>query len=281
MKGILTVLLLMLLTQACYTTTRNPDSGAYYDGYHEQSAQEDSEYIETVPLQTGYNYYQYDPYYMDRYSIMDYNRAWYWRSMYRPYYHRNDWRFSFYFGYNSYNPHYSIYDHYLYDPYYYQWQDYYYWNDFYTLNAGYPGYFYQPYSYYPNTHIHVQTGNRTSSNSNRPYGRLSQTSSGSMGTSPNPLPYLIPNIAIIPTTGSRSSGIVERIKRNLGVSIESGKDKKRSGGKSESVRRTSKESSKSKHTAKSSRSARSVPKSRPPKSSSGTSGKSKTTKKDS
>ena len=287
MKGILTVLSLMLSMQACYTTTRNPDSGAYYDGYHEQSVQAeetdqvDSEYTETETLRTGYNYYHYDPYYMDRYTLMDYNRAWYWRSMYRPYYHRNDWRFSFYFGYNSFSPYYSFYDHHFYDPYYYHWQDYYYGNDFYTLYSGYPGRFYQPYSYYPNTYIYVQSGNTTSSNSNRTYGRLSQTSSGNVVSSPNPLPYLIPNIAIIPTKGSKSSGIAERIKRKLGVSIESGNNKKRSGGKSGTVKKTNKESSKSKHTAKPSRSARSVSKSSPPKSSNGSSGKSKKTKKDS
>ena len=339
MKGILTVLFLMLFVQACYTTTRNPESGAYYDGYHEQSAQEaetdqgDSEYAETEPLQTGNNYYQYDPYYMDRYSLRDYNRAWYWRSMYRPYYHRNDWRFSFYFGYNSYSPYYSLYDHHFYDPYYYQWQDYYYWNDFYNVYAGYPGSFYQPYSYYPNTYVYVQSGNPGSSNSYRSYGRLSQTSSGSAVTSPTPLPYLIPDIAIIPTTGSNSSvtheakkkkyaipiesgynkkragkvgirpdplpylipniaiiptkgskgsGIVGAIKKKLGISIESGHNKKRSGsGKSESVRRTNKKSSKSTHTVKPSRSTKRVPKSRPPKSSRGTSSKKNTTKKDS
>ena len=105
---------------------------------------------------------------------------------------------------------------------------------------------------------------------------------GSVRTSPDPLPYLIPNIAIIPTKGRKGSGIVNAIKKKLGISIESGHNKKRSGsGKSESVRRTNKKSSKSTHTVKPSRSMRKVPKSRPPKSSSGTSSKRNTPRKDS
>jgi len=202
-----------LLFQGCFSAARNPDNNAYYDGFHESSAVEikeiekpESEYQEPDETVKEYNYY-YDPYYMNRFNMMRYDNAWYWRSMYRPYHHRYDTRFSFYFGYNQGPVRYYGYDnYYYYDPFYDYAYDFYYYDDFYyPFYSSYPGYFYQPHTHYTQRQIRTGSGNSQGSNPVRKYNRLRHTGSTTSVNNPNPVPYYIPIIKTITTTEKGNS----------------------------------------------------------------------------
>ena len=205
------IFILFILFLGCYTTTRNPNQRTYYDGFRESESVETNVAETEVVYEDADNsvteYYYYDPYYMNRYMMTRYDHAWYWRGMYRPYQYRHHRNYSIYFGYSS-GPRWdSWYDYYSYDPYYdYYWDDYSYWSDYYSPHYNYYGSIYRPYSYYPRTIVYVTEGSSGSSYQRSSYERLSQTSGGVSPANPNPVPYYIPNIAIIPPYNSGKPG---------------------------------------------------------------------------
>ena len=246
-----------ILFLGCYTTTRNPNQSTYYDGFRESESAEADEaetevfYENSDEIVTANQYYYYDPYYMNRYMITRYDHAWYWRGMYRPFGYRHDRNFSIYFGYSSRPTCNSWYDYYSYDPYYDCYlDDYSYWNDYYSPYHNYYGSIYRPYSYYPRTVVYVADGSsQQPSTERRGYSRLGQSSGGFSPANPNPVPYYIPNIAVISPSnrnkpGSSSVSIQKVKKPRAGES----KHKERSTTKStktRSVKNPRKETSKS------------------------------------
>ena len=212
MKKTPLIFIIFILFIGCYTTTRNLNQSRYYDGFHEdKSAESDKAETEVVYENSddivAENNYYYDPYYMNRYMTTRYDHAWYWRNMYRPYRYGHHSNFSLYFGYSS-GPRWSSwYDYYSYDPYYdYYRDDYSYWNDYYSPRHNYYSSIYRPYSYYPRTIVYVNDGSSGSSNQRRRYNSLTQTSGGVSPASPNPLPYYIPYIAVIPPSNKNKPG---------------------------------------------------------------------------
>lgn len=259
------IFILFILFQGCYTTTRNPDKNAYYDGFHEsEPAKTDEAETEVVyenSDETVNGDYYYDPYYMNRYMITRYDHAWYWRSMYRPYGYRHHRNFSIYFGYSSGPLLSSYYDYYSYDPYYdYYWNDYSYWNDYYSPHNYNYGSIYRPYSYYPRTIVYVGDGSSSSSNERRGYNRLGQTSGGVAPTNPNPVPYYIPNIAIIPPSNPSSSSVsIQKFKKTRALESNHKKRKIGKGTKTRTIHKPRKEASNSSSKKSSVRSAKNKP----------------------
>jgi len=223
MKKTTLIFILFLLFAGCYTTTRNLNQSTYYDGFHEDEsaktaeAETDLVYENTGEIAAENNYY-YDPYYMNRYMITRYDHAWYWRDMYRPYRYGQHRNFSMYFGYSSGPIWSSWYDYYSYDPYYgYYRDDYSYWNDYYSPHHNYYSSIYRPYSYYPRTIVYVNDGSSAPSNERRGYVRLGQTSGGISPANPNPVPFYIPYIAVIPPSNKNKPGsssvFIQKIKK--------------------------------------------------------------------
>ncbi|MCH8304315.1 MAG: hypothetical protein IIB94_04210 [Candidatus Marinimicrobia bacterium] len=291
------VFMFFILFLGCYTTTRNPHQSTYYDGFRESESTEIDEAETEVVYEAADNSlngnYYYDPYYMNRYMMTRYDHAWYWRSMYRPYQYRHHRNFSIYFGYSSGPIWSSYYDYYAYDPYYDQYGgNYSYWNDYYSPYNNYYGSIYRPYSYYPRTIVYVTDGSSGSSNQRRRYNSLTQTSGGVSPSNPNPVPYYIPNIAVIPPykSGNPGSSSVNIQKVRKPRAADSG-HKERSNNKSTKTRTVlnpRKETSKSNPRRSSVRSTRnprkevvrSRPKTNTPRKSTGSKSKSKSKKSD-
>ena len=211
MKKTPLIFIIFILFMGCYTTTRNPAQSTYYDGFREAESADTAEaetevvYEKSDDIVAENNYY-YDPYYMNRHMITRYDHAWYWRGMYRPYRYRHHRNFSMYFGYSSGPMWSSWYDYYSYDPYYdYYWDDHNYWNDYYSPHHNYYGSIYRPYSYYPRTIVYVTDRSSQPTNERRGYNRLGQTS-GVSPANPNPVPYYIPYIAVIPPSNKNKPG---------------------------------------------------------------------------
>ena len=294
------VFLVFILFLGCYTTTRNPNQSAYYDGFREsESAEADEAETEVVyesggDVATDKQYYSYDPYYMNRYMITRYDHAWYWRGMYRPYEYRHHRNFSIYFGYSSGPIWNSWYDYYSYDPYYdYYWNDYSYWNDYYSPYHNYYGSIYRPYSYYPRTVVYVTDGGSQPSYERRGYNRLGQTSGGISSPNPNPVPYYLPNIAVItPSNKSKpgsSSVRIQKVKKLRALESDHKERSKYKSSKTRSVKKQRKETSKSspkKSSVSSSKRnprrevTRTGPRSNPPRKSTAVKSKSKSKKSD-
>lgn len=291
------VFMFFILFLGCYTTTRNPHQSTYYDGFRESESTEIDEAETEVVYEAADNNltgnYYYDPYYMNRYMMTRYDHAWYWRGMYRPYQYRHHRNFSIYFGYSSGPIWSSYYDYYSYDPYYDQYGgNYSYWNDYYSPYNNNYGSIYRPYSYYPRTIVYVTDGSSGSSDQRRRYNSLTQTSGGVSPTNPNPVPYYIPNIAVIPPykRGNPGSSSVNIQKVTKPRATDSG-HKKRSSSKStktRTVNKPRKEVSKStprRSSVSSTRNprkevARSRPKTNTPRKSTGSKSKSKSKKSD-
>ena len=291
------VFMFFILFLGCYTTTRNPHQSTYYDGFRESESTEIDEAETEVVYEAADNSlngnYYYDPYYMNRYMMTRYDHAWYWRDMYRPYQYRHHRNYSIYFGYSS-GPRWdSWYDYYSYDPYYDQYGgDYSYWNDYYSPHHNNYGSIYRPYSYSPRTIVYVSDGNSGSSYQRRRYNSLTQTSGTVSPANPNPVPYYIPNITVIPPykSGKPGSSKISIQKIQKPSATDSG-HKKRSSSKStktRTVNKPRKEVSKStpkRSSVSSTRSprkevVRSRPKTNTPRKSTGSKSKSKSKKSD-
>ena len=158
---------------------------------------------------------------MNRYNIYGYNNAWYWRSMYRPYNHRYDSRYSFYFGYNYGSANYYGYDNYnYYDPFYSHAYNSYYYDDFYfPFNTGYAGNFYRPHTHFNQRQIQSGSGNSHKSNQVRKFNRLRRAGSISTVNGSNPSPYYIPLIKPVKTNENNSSRkVTVKKSKNRGTS---------------------------------------------------------------
>ena len=169
----------------------------------------ESEYSETIPQ----NNYYYDPDYMNRNNRYGYNNAWYWRTMYRPYNHRYDSRYNFYFGYNMGPLPYCGYDYYYSDPYFdYSYNSFFCDDYYYRSYASYPRYYHG--SHFNYAHNQVRSGSGTSQNSNavRKFNRLRRTGSTSTVNGSNPAPYYIPLIKDVKTSGNKKRVTVKKSK---------------------------------------------------------------------
>jgi len=218
----------VLLFQGCFSGARNPHNNAYYDGFHESTAVEsenivvpESNYNETVPQ----NNYYYDPDHMNRNNIYGYNNAWYWRTMYRPYNHRYDSHYSFYFGYNTRPARYYGYNNYrFFDPYFdYSYNSFYYDDYYYPSYASYPRYYHGSHSNFSHNRFQSDSGTGTSQNSNavRKFNRLRHTGSTSTVNGSNPAPYYIPLIKDVKTSGNKKRVAVRKSKNRGTTEIKS------------------------------------------------------------
>jgi len=215
---------------------------------------------------------------MNRNSMYGYNNAWYWRTMYRPYNHRYDSRYNFYFGYNRGPRGYYGYDNYYYDPYFnYSYNSFVYDDYYYPSYASYPNNYYNSHSHYFNNRNLSGSGTSQKSYTARKFNRLRHTGSTSTVNGSNPVPYYIPLIKSVKTGGSNKKVTVKKSKSRGTSEIKS----RSSSRKSTEVKSGSKKSTKVKSSSHRGRSGKSSSKRSSSSSKSKSSKESKSSKKDS